>query len=140
MSPRGGPVKRTRTVSVRLTPAEWEAWEERRARSGQREMGAWVRVVVTDAADVRLAGGRAPGEPRVVPEVNQDAYRQLVGAAANLNQIARRLNASGELERAGLPSVAVVLDELRSAARAVQGRDVKQHQVGIGSRGSRGRS
>lgn len=42
-------VKRTRTISVRVSDAEWEAWEARRERSGRAEMGAWVRAVVTDA-------------------------------------------------------------------------------------------
>jgi len=63
--------------------------------------------------------GPAARRPRVVSEVNQDAYRQLVGVAANLNQVARRLNAGGELAGGELAAVLVVV---RAAARAVQGR------------------
>lgn len=56
---RGTPgVKRTRTISVRVSEAEWAAWEARRERSGRAEMGAWVRAVVTDA-DEELEGDDA---------------------------------------------------------------------------------
>jgi len=124
---RGGLVKRTHTVSVRLTPDERASWDGLRVAAGRRELGAWVRDVVNDVAaghrPAGAAGGQparaVPGGPRVVPEVNQDAYRQLVGVAANLNQVARRLNAGGELAGGEL---AAVLVAVREAARAVQGR------------------
>lgn len=128
---RGGPVKRTHTVSVRLTPDERAAWDELRLAAGRRELGAWVRDVVNDV----VAGQRpstageqqpatsplraVPGGPRVVAEVNRDAYRQLVGVASNLNQVARRLNAGGQLAGGELSAVLVLV---RAAARAVQGR------------------
>lgn len=58
---RGTPgVKRTRTISVRVSQEEWQAWEARRERSGRAEMGAWVRAVVTDA-DVDGVGDEAVG-------------------------------------------------------------------------------
>ena len=126
---RGGPVKRTHTVSVRLTPDERAAWDELRTSAGRRELGAWVRDVVNDvvaaqgparaAAAPAPAPRAVPGGPRVVPEVNRDAYRQLVGVAANVNQIARRLNAGGQLAGGELSAVLVLV---RAAARAVQGR------------------
>ncbi len=121
---RGGPVKRTHTVSVRLTPDERASWDGLRVAAGRRELGAWVRDVVNDVAAGQEPGRTeaargVPGGPRVVPEVNQDAYRQLVGVAANLNQVARRLNAGGELAAGEL---AAVLVAVREAARAVQGR------------------
>ena len=134
---RGGPVKRTHTVSVRLTPEERAAWDELRAAAGRRELGAWVRDVVNDVvaghgAAGQAAGGEAgtrappvvpvravPGGPRVVAEVNRDAYRQLVGVAGNLNQVARRLNAGGQLAEGELSAVLVAV---RAAARGVQGR------------------
>jgi len=136
---RGGPVKRTHTVSVRLTPEERVAWDELRAAAGRRELGAWVRDVVNDvvaghgapgALDAAGQAGRGtslvtppvravPGGPRVVPEVNRDAYRQLVGVAGNLNQVARRLNAGGQLADGELSAVLVAV---RAAARGVQGR------------------
>ena len=58
---RGGPVKRTHTVSVRLTPDERAAWDELRTAAGRRELGAWVRDVVNDI----VAGHEAAGAPDV---------------------------------------------------------------------------
>lgn len=129
---RGGPVKRTHTVSVRLTPDERLVWDQARERTGRKELGAWVRDVVTETLDVSDRGAgqkggpertktptRVPGGARVVPEVNQDAYRQLVGVAGNLNQIARKLNAGGGLS---LTELSQALEEVQLAARAVQGR------------------
>jgi hypothetical protein len=94
---RGGPVRRTRTVSTRLTAAEWERWDARRAGSGRRELGAWVRAVVNDAEGF-TPDGRQAGDVPVVPEVNADAHRQLVGAAANLNQLARAANVGAVID------------------------------------------
>ena len=131
---RGGPVKRTHTVSVRLTPDERAAWDRVRAAAGRRELGAWVRDVVDEAiADHGPAGagageastsstsGRVPGGPRALPAADRDARRQLAGVANNLNQIARQLNAVG----AGavlLDEVAAALVEVAAAARAVRER------------------
>lgn len=90
---RGGPEKRVRDVRVRLTEAEYAVWDAARAKSGRREMGAWVRAVVSEV----VAGARSPRRPgdlayRIVPAVNVDAYRQLVAVASNVNQLARWCN------------------------------------------------
>ncbi len=62
-----------------------------------------------------------PGGPVVVvPEVNKDVHRQLVGAAANLNQIAIKLN----LGEKAASTLAAVIGELRAAAMLVQGKAV----------------
>ena len=53
---RGGPVKRTKDVRVRLTPDEHALWEAARERSGRKELGAWVRATITDGV-VRYADG-----------------------------------------------------------------------------------
>jgi len=45
---RGGPVRRTRDVRVRLTPDEHAAWSVAQAVTGRRELGAWVRVTVNE--------------------------------------------------------------------------------------------
>lgn len=121
---RGGPVKRSHTVSVRLTPDELAAWRSRQGASGRRELGAWVRAVVNDAAGVATPGaggrGRRAGDVPVVPEVNRDAYRQLAAAASNLNQLARVANATGRPAQAG--ELGGVVEELRQAAGAVMRR------------------
>ena len=120
---------RTRTVSTRLTEAEWARWDARRELSGRAEMGAWVRHVVADAEGLAIdpdgrrdgrSGGRHAGDLPLVPSVNVDAYRQLAGAAVNLNQIARAVNmgeGGGELE----VRLVEVLEALAEAMRAVVG-------------------
>lgn len=117
---RGGAVRRTRTVSTRLTPAEWDQWERRRKASGRKEMGAWVRAVVAQAEGLPVPPDHRMGPVVMVPEVNKDVHRQLAGAAANLNQIAIKLN----LGEKAAPTLAAVIAELRAAAMAVQGKPV----------------
>ena len=128
---RGGPVKRTHTVSVRLTPDERAAWDRVRSAAARRELGAWVRDVVNDVvaghgpagagAGAASTSWRVPGGPRALPAADRDARRQLAGVANNLNQIARQLNAVG----AGgvlVDEVAAALVEVAAAARAVRER------------------
>jgi hypothetical protein len=113
---RGGSVKRTRCVSTRLTPQEWAEWDQRRKLSGRREMGAWVRAVVSESQGIELPQSCA--KTLAVPEINRDAYRQLVGAANNLNQIARSLHLTGRLH----PEFSRIVEGLREAAKRVTGR------------------
>ena len=112
--------KRTRDVRVRLTEDEYALWEAAREKSGRKEMGAWVRAAVAEM----LTGRRAPRRPgdlgyRVVPEVNIEAYQQLVGIASNVNQLARwchterRAADAGELRR--------LAAELEAVSWAVRG-------------------
>jgi hypothetical protein len=114
---------------TRLTEAEWARWDARRELSGRAEMGAWVRHVVADAEGLAVdldgrrdgrSGGRRAGDLPLVPSVNVDAYRQLAGAAVNLNQVARAVNAGagGEQLRGRLVEV---LEALAEAMRAVVG-------------------
>jgi len=122
---RGGTEKRTRLVAVRVTPAEWAAWDERRAASGRREMGAWVRAVVNEAERVpaRSASPRRAGDVPVVPEVNREVRGQLARAGNNLNQLARAVNA-GATPATGtvVEEIRAAVDEVAEAARAVYGR------------------
>lgn len=115
---RGGYTERTRTVSMRVTPDEWEAWDRCRHGSGRKEMGAFVRAVMNDA--VGYKGGteyRGVRRPWDVPPINRDAYRQLVGAVNNLNQITRAVHASAPLKHRLRETLAAV----EEAARAVLG-------------------
>ena len=117
---RGGPVKRTRAVYTRLTPAEWEAWDRCRHGSGRKEMGAFVRAVVNGA--VGHTDGpteyRFARRPPDVPPINRDAYRQLVGAVNNLNQLTRAVHASAPLRH----QLRRTLEAVEAAATAVLGR------------------
>jgi hypothetical protein len=117
---RGGPVRRTRDVRVRLTPAEHAAWTAARETTGRRELGAWVRTVVNDLLQA------TPGRP--TPAVDHDhhlvdAYQQLLRAGNNLNQLARWANTEHRYpaERqaaAAYADVRAALAEIRAALRA----------------------
>lgn len=117
---RGTPgSKRGHTVSVRLNDEERQRWEEARAASGRREMGAWVRAVVEDVlADVD--DGQAPGterRPAPLDPVTQAAYDELVRIGANLNQLVRYSHQDGALH----PAIEAALFEVGNAALALRG-------------------
>jgi len=118
---RGGPVKRSHCVSVRVTPEELAVGRARQAGSGRRELGAWVRAVVNETAGLARPGGRQVGDVPVVPEVNHHAYRALVGAANNLNQLTRRFHSEGLAP----PGLAAAIAAVAEAARAVLGRECR---------------
>lgn len=106
--------RRTHCVSVRLNARELQLLDERRARVGMQR-GEYLRV----AALKRI--------PRSIPEINRRAYSELARAAANLNQIARHLNAGDAL------SDALSLDEVRKALHQfrlalIKGEDDEQDQ------------
>lgn len=117
---RGGPERRVRDVRVRLTEAEYAAWSAAREKSGRKELGAWVRAVVSEV----LTGTRSPRRPgdlpfRRVPEVNIDVYRQLVAVASNVNQLARWCNT--EQRAADARELHRLADELETLAWQVRG-------------------
>jgi len=127
-------VKRTHTVSVRLSPEERVAWTVRCALSGRREMGAWVRAVVNDVLDVASGpaaaspvGGRSdhPGDVVRVSEINLETVRALARAGNNLNQLARVLHARDPglgVARDVVEQIRVAAVETAAAARALRGR------------------
>ena len=85
--------KRVHTVSVRLNDAELAELDAKRG-SVSMTKGQFMRVA---------ALGRNP--PRSIPEINHQAWSSLGRSAANLNQIAQRMNAQERLE----------IDEIRTA-------------------------
>ncbi|MBO4525133.1 MAG: plasmid mobilization relaxosome protein MobC [Bacteroidales bacterium] len=76
--------KRGHTVSVRLNAAEL-AWLDQARAAVSMQRGEYLRA----AALGKL--------PPTIPELNQTAWIALSRAAANLNQIAHRLNAGETL-------------------------------------------
>lgn len=77
-------MRRTKTIAIRFSEAELEVLDRQR---GTRKRGAFLREM--------LLGLPAP---QPIPEVNKDAYNASARWAANLNQIARRLNADEKYE------------------------------------------
>ena len=90
--------KRGHTVSVRLNDAELAQLDSQRG-TVQMQRGEYLRA----AALHRL--------PPTLPELNREAWAALARTAANLNQIAHRLNAGDALP---LTEVREALDALRS--------------------------
>ena len=127
---RGGSVKRTRDVRVRLTPEEHALWDAARAQSGRKELGAWVRAAVNEM----LTGNREPRRPgdlarTIVPPVNVDAWRQLVGIATNVNQLAHWCNSE---QRAGdAATLRRLAAEVEAAAWAVRGVERPAGNAGL---------
>lgn len=80
---------RTRTVSARLTDAELADLD---ARRGPYQRGTYMRLAAFD----RL--------PHTIPAVNVTAWTELARAAANLNQIAKSLNAGDAADAAQIRS------------------------------------
>ena len=115
---RGTPgIRRTRRISMRVSDAEYEAWEALRAASGRAEMGAWARAVVLDALGMGGPGSRV-GDLPVVPEVNAAAFTALMGAVNNLNQLTRYSHQNESLA----PGVAEAVAAVQEAALVVLGR------------------
>lgn len=113
---RGEPGRRrTHCVSVRVTPDELVAWHAARQETGRKELGAWVRAVVTEALTGRTG---VPGDVPVVPLVNSAAYGALAGAANNLNQIARSIHRGTDVPA---DSIRAAVEEIGRAALAVRG-------------------
>jgi len=100
---RRGPVpldaidRRGHTVSVRLNDSELARLDSQRD-AVQMQRGEYLRA----AALHRL--------PPTIPAVNREAWASLARSAANLNQIARRMNAGDALP---LNEVRVMLDAFR---------------------------
>ncbi|WP_052411140.1 hypothetical protein [Streptomyces sp. NRRL S-118] len=117
---RGTPgSKRVHTVSVRLSDAERARWDEARAASGRKELGAWVRAVVEDVLQDQVDGA-APGAergPAPLDPVSQAAYDELCRIGANLNQLVRYTHQDGALH----PAIEAALFEVGNAALALRG-------------------
>lgn len=89
--------RRVHTVSVRLNDAELARLDAQRSEV-QMQRGEYLRA----AALHRL--------PPTIPELNREAWAALARSAANLNQIAHRLNAGDALP---LAEVRATVDAFR---------------------------
>lgn len=96
--------RRTRRVSVYLTPAEHE-------RLAANAAGRGVADVLR-----RAALGRSLAAAPQVPEVNREAWRTLARAVGNLNQLAHHAHAGDVVDaavRAELAEVRALVEQLR---------------------------
>lgn len=89
--------KREHCVSVRLNVGELDKLDDRR---GPFQRGEWLRMAALDKL------------PPTIPAINSQAWAELARAAANLNQLARAVNAGATIEKGGLRDQ---LNEFRAA-------------------------
>mgnify|MGYP001499143489 CR=1 FL=1 len=89
--------KREHCVSVRVNARELAQLDERR---GNFQRGEWLRMAALDKL------------PPTVPSINSQAWAELARAAANLNQLAKAVNAGARVEKGGLRDQ---LNEFRAA-------------------------
>lgn len=98
--------ERARCVSVRMSPAELAELDRRR---GKIRRGTFLRNL--------FLGKR---EPRQIPEVNRERYSETARWAANLNQLARQVNAGEELSMTDLQRI---LSAFRLSLLGLTGED-----------------
>ena len=103
-APLSAEQRREHCVSVRLNVAELAMLD---ARRGSFQRGEWLRMAALDKL------------PPSVPAINAQAWAELARAAANLNQIARALNAGEKVERGG------IRDQLNQFRAALIGADLE---------------
>lgn len=103
-TPLSADQRREHCVSVRLNAGELAALD---ARRGSFQRGEWLRMAALDKL------------PPTVPALNAQAWTELARAAANLNQIARALNAGEKVERGG------IRDQLNQFRAALIGADLE---------------
>ena len=102
-APKPDEEKRGVRVSVYMAPAELAALDQRR---GGMERSEWLRRA-------GLGKRLAPA----IPAVNREAWVALARTSANLNQIARAMNAAGQIRDADLVGI---LAELHGQVAALR--------------------
>jgi hypothetical protein len=110
--PRPDVEKRQVRVSVYFTAAELGELD---ARRGGMERSEWLR-----------RAGLAKRLTPAIPAVNREAWAELARVAGNLNQIARSMNAAGQVHDADLVGI---LAELHGQVARLRGDLVGLYQV-----------
>lgn len=87
--------KRNYTVTVRMNEAEHELLQRKVRESGRTQQA----VVIAAIADLKIASAEEIEELKKLNELLAQILQQLKGAASNINQIARRMNADGFIPR-----------------------------------------
>ncbi|RYE63621.1 MAG: plasmid mobilization relaxosome protein MobC, partial [Oxalobacteraceae bacterium] len=101
-------VKREHTVSVRLNVAELAQLDQVRGAVGMQR-GEYLRA----AALHRL--------PPTIPALNREAWAGLSRSAANLNQIAHRLNLAEHNDKSPMPAIGEIAQALGDFRRRLIG-------------------
>ena len=87
------PEKRTHTVSVRVNPAEFAAWEAATLAAKRRQIGAWVReVAVAGYFAGHTTGTAAAAHPQESDPAVAGLRGELGRVGNNLNQLTAALH------------------------------------------------
>ena len=100
--------KRSKQLKIWVSPEEQELTRQKMAEFGTDNMGAFVRKMVIDGYIVKLD----------LPEL-QEIIRLLGSIANNVNQIARRVNAGGNVYKEDLEDINANLDQNYKMLRKV---------------------
>ena len=100
--------KRSKQLKIWVSPEEQELIRQKMAEFGTDNMGAFVRKMVIDGYIVKLD----------LPEL-QEIIRLLGSIANNVNQIARRVNAGGNVYKEDLEDINANLDQNYKMLRKV---------------------
>ena len=100
--------KRSKQLKIWVSPEEQELIRQKMAEFGTDNMGAFVRKMVIDGYIVKLD----------LPEL-QEIIRLLGSIANNVNQIARRVNAGGNVYKEDLEEINANLDQNYKMLRKV---------------------
>ena len=100
--------KRSKQLKIWVSPEEQDMIHQKMAEFGTDNMGAFVRKMVIDGYIIKLD----------LPEL-QEIIRLLGSIANNVNQIARRVNAGGNVYKEDLEEVNANLDQNYKMLRKV---------------------
>jgi hypothetical protein len=110
--------RRSYGLRVQLTPSEGAELEAAAALTGAPTLSLYVRELLFRRSAAVVAGTRRNPEAKALMDAMNAAGHQLQAIGNNLNQIARQLNATGELR--DRDELRAALDENREAADAIK--------------------
>ena len=87
--------KRNYTVTIRMNKAEYDLLQNKVKESGQTQQA----VVIHAIADLKIESAEEVEELKKLNQMLAETLSQLRGAATNINQIARKMNAGGFIPR-----------------------------------------
>ena len=107
--------KRNYTVTVRMNKVEYELLQRKVRESGRTQQA----VVIAAIAELKIASTEEIKELKRLNELLAEILRQLRGAASNINQIARRVNATGTIYAQDIEDIKGVLNEIWLSQRSI---------------------
>lgn len=125
--------ERTRTVAVRLTPAEHAVWEAAAAAAGRGRLGSWVRDEMSahlgEADSVGAGLGRAGGAPVEVDMELAAALARSSTLRTELGRVGNNLNQAVHFAYVNGVDAGVV-ERLEETAAQVRAVVALVHQLG----------